>query len=181
MHRAQKRCFIGIQGCSTWNMLPIVSLYPIKLWLFGVAALFLVYLSAKTTIYRPGSHSSEPLVRTNENHTSCPGLPTSGWGGVIGVSVLRYHPPKVIDKTIISQKTLKQDWLNPMFHVEHHPITGPDIQKPSTLKKILGQQPVFQRPHQGLVFFLLILIAQQMKQTVENNTVQLSVKRLTQV
>ena len=105
---------------------------------------------------------------------------TNLWlGGVIGVNALRYHSPKVVDKTIISQKTLKQDWLMSMFHVEHYRITGPDIQKPSTLKKILGQQPVFQRPHQGLVFFLLILIAQQMKQTVENNTVQLSVKRLT--
>ena len=60
-------------------------------------------------------------------------------GGVIGVSVLRYHPPKVVDKTIISQKTLKQDWLNPMIHVEHHRITGPNTQKPSTLKKILPQ------------------------------------------
>ena len=100
-------------------------------------------------------------------------------GGVIGVNALRYHPPKVVDKTIISQKTLKQDWLMSMFHVEHYRITRGNIQKPSTLKKILGQQPVFQLPHQGLVFFLLILIAQQMKQTVENNTVQLSVKGLT--
>ena len=79
--------------------------------------------------------------------------------------------PKVVDKTIIRRETLKQDWLSPMFHVEHYRIAGRNIQKPSTLKKILGQQPVFQLPHQGLVFFLLILIAQQMKQTVENNTV----------
>lgn len=49
-----------------------------------------------------------------------------------------------------------------------------------TLLKILSQQPLLHLPHQGLILFLFVFIAHQMKKAMEDDTVELSVERLTQ-
>jgi len=49
-----------------------------------------------------------------------------------------------------------------------------------TLLKIFRQQAIFHLPHQGLILFLLVFIAHQMKEPVEDDTMKFSVERLNQ-